>query len=170
VTIVVETCLPLVEGDGVVVKACPVAESRPVLDISTSGIIVGRLRVVASPLPFVIIAGGWPSTLIALLALDLPVQSAYFPARLHKYIKPSKCDIKLWETPSAFSYDNVSGEVIFLVSGMSAFICGVVSLIPSEGVHRTIALVEFPLQGTSRNVVKSVGSRDVWFATRQFLG
>jgi hypothetical protein len=33
-----------------------VAESRPVLDISTSVIIVGRLCVVASPLPFVIVA------------------------------------------------------------------------------------------------------------------
>ena len=94
----------------------------------------------ASPLPFVIVAG---ARLIALLALDLPVQSAYFPARLHKYIKPSKCEITLWKTPSTFSYDNVSGEGgIFLVSGTSAFIPGVLSLIPSEGLHRTIALVE----------------------------
>jgi len=43
VVTVVETCLPLVEGEGVVVEARPVAESRPVLNISTSGIIVGRL-------------------------------------------------------------------------------------------------------------------------------
>jgi hypothetical protein len=120
-----------------------VVESRPVLDISTSGIITGRLCVVASPLPFVIVAGGWPSALIALLALDLPVQSAYFPARLHRYIKPSKCAVTLWKTPSTFSYDHVSGEVIFLVSGTSAFIRGVLSSIPSEGVHRTIASVEF---------------------------
>jgi len=82
---------------------CSVVESRPVLDISTSGIIAGRLRVVASPLPFVIVAGGWPSALIALLALNLPVQSAYFPARFHKYIKTSKCEVMLWKTPSTFS-------------------------------------------------------------------
>ena len=56
VATVVETCLPLVEGEGVVVEARPVAESRPVLDISTSVIIVGRLCAVASPLPFVIVA------------------------------------------------------------------------------------------------------------------
>jgi hypothetical protein len=34
---------------------------RPVFDILTSGIIAGRLCVVAPSLPFVIVAGGWPS-------------------------------------------------------------------------------------------------------------
>ncbi len=43
-----------------------------------------------------------------------------------------------------------------MVSGTSAFIRGVLSLLPSEGVHRTIASVEFPLRGTLRNVVKSL--------------
>ena len=138
-----------------IVESCSVVESWPVLDISTSGIIAGRLHIVASTLPFVIVAGGWPSALIALLALNLPVQSAYFPATLHKYITPSKCEVTLWNTPSSLSYDNVSGEVIFLVSGMSAFIRGVLSSIPSDGVHRTIALVEFPFWGTSHNVFKS---------------
>ena len=33
------------------------------------------------------------------------------------------------EGPSTFSYNNLSGEVIFLVSGMLAFIRGVLSLI-----------------------------------------
>jgi hypothetical protein len=131
----------------------PYEAPEPGLD---SKLITGRLRVAAPPLPFVIIVGGWPSALIALLALNLPVQSAYFPARLHKYIKPSKCEVMLWKTPSTFSYDNVSGEVIFVVSGTSAFIRGVLSSLPSEGVHRTIASVEFPLRGTSRNVVKSL--------------
>jgi hypothetical protein len=154
----------VVEREGVVVEARSMVESQPVLNISTSGIIAGRLRVVAPPLPFVIVAGGWPSALIALLALNLPVQSAYFPARLHKYIKPSKCEVTFWKTPSTFSYDNVSGEVIFVVSGTSAFIRGVLSSLPSEGVHRTIALVEFPLRGTSRNVVKSL-----WFQGRAVL-
>jgi hypothetical protein len=48
----------VVEGEGVVVEARLVVERWPVLDISTSGIIAGRLRVVAPPLPFVIVAGG----------------------------------------------------------------------------------------------------------------
>jgi len=113
------------------VESFLVVESRPVLDISTSGIIAGRLRIVVSPLPFVIVAGGRPSALIALLALNLPVQSACFPARFHKYIKPSKCEVTLWKTPSTFSYDNMSGEVIFLVSGTPAFIRGMLSSIPS---------------------------------------
>ncbi len=92
----------VVEGEeGVIVEARSVVESRPVLDISTSGIIAGRLRVVPPPLPFVIVTGGWLSALIALLALNLPVQSAYFPARLHKYIKPSKCEVTLWKTPTS---------------------------------------------------------------------
>ena len=85
---VVETGLPLGEGEAVVAEVCPMAESQPVQDISTPGIIVGRLCFVASPLPFVIIAGGWPSALIRLLALDLPIQSAYFPTQLHKYFNP----------------------------------------------------------------------------------
>jgi len=58
----------------------------------------------------------------------------------------------------------VSGEVIFLVSGASAFIRGMLSLIPSEGVHRTITLVECPFWGTSCNVVKSR-----WFQGRAVL-
>ncbi len=130
----------VVEGEGVVVEARLVVESRPVLDISTSGIIAGRLRIVPPPLPFVIVAGGWPSALIALLALNLPVQSAYFPTRLHKYIKPSKCQVTLQKTPSTFSYDNVLGGVIFVVSGTSAFIRGVLSSLPSEGVRRGSSL------------------------------
>ena len=80
---VVEIGLPLVEGKGVIVEAHSLVESQPVFDISTSGIIIGRLCVEDSPLLFVIIAGGWPNALIALLALDLPVQSVYFQAKLH---------------------------------------------------------------------------------------
>jgi hypothetical protein len=145
----------VVEGEGIVGEARLVVGRRPAIDISPSGIIVGRLRGVVPPLPFVIVSGGWPSALIALLALNLPAQSAYFPSKLHKYIKSSKCEVSLWETPSTFSYDNVSGEVTFVVSGTSEFISGVLSSIPSEGVQRTIASVEFPLRGTSRGVVTS---------------
>ncbi len=136
-------------------EARPLAESRPVLDILTSEIIVGWLCVVASPLLFVIIAGGWPRALIALLALDLPVRSAYFPARFHRYIKPSKRAVTIWKTPSTFSGDNASEEVIFVVSGTPAFIHAVLSLMSSQGVHRTIALIEFPIRSTSRSLVKS---------------
>jgi hypothetical protein len=145
----------VVEGEGIVGEARLVVGRRPAIDTSPSGIIVGRLRGVVPPLPFVIVSGGWPSALIALLALNLPVQSAYFPSKLHKYIKSSKCEVSLWKTPSTFSYDNVSGEVIFVVSGTSEFIRGVLSSLPSEGVERTIASVEFPLRGTSRGVVTS---------------
>ena len=99
---VVEVGLPLVVGEAIIVDARPLMESQSGQDISTSGIIVGRLHVVASPLPFVIIAGGWPSALIALLALDLPVQSAYFLAKLHKYLKPSKRVVTIWKAPSTF--------------------------------------------------------------------
>ena len=156
---VVEIGLPLLADKGVTVEARPLAESRPVLDVLASGIIVGQLCVVASPLPFVIIAGGWPSALIALLALDLPVRSAYFPARFHRYVKPSKCAVTIWKTPATFSGDNASGEVIFVVSGTPAFIHAVLSLISSQGVHRTIASVEFPLQGTLQSLVKSQRSK-----------
>jgi hypothetical protein len=111
----VEVGLSLLADKGVTVEARPLAESHPVLDVSTSGIIVGQLHVVASPLPFVIIAGGWPSALIALLALDLPIRSAYFPARFHRYITPFKCAVMIWKTPTTFSGDNAYGEVIFVV-------------------------------------------------------
>jgi hypothetical protein len=61
----------------------------------------------------------------------------------------------IWKTPTTFSGDNASGEVIFVVSGTPAFIHAVLSLISSQGVHRTIASIEFPLQGTLRSLVKS---------------
>ena len=147
--------MTIVGGEGIVGEVHLVVGRQPVIDISPSGIIDGKLRDVVPPLPFVIVSGGWPSALIALLALNLPVQSAYFPSKLHKYMKSSKCEVSLWKTPSTFSYDNVSGEVTFVVSGTSEFIRGVLSSIPSEGVRRTIALVEFPLWGTSRGVVTS---------------
>ncbi len=97
---VVEVVLSLLADRGITVEARPLADSCSVLDILASGIIVRRLRVVASPLPFVIIAGGCPSALIALLVLDLLVRSAYFPARFYRYIKPSKRAVTIWKTPA----------------------------------------------------------------------
>ena len=63
--------------------------------------------------------------------------------------------VTIWKAPSAFSYNNVTGKVTFLLSGTLAFIRGMLSLMPSEGVHRTIASIEFPLWSTLQNLVKS---------------
>ena len=73
----------------VVVKAALTVESLSAEEIPMSGIISGGLRDVAPPLPFVMIAGGWPSGLIGLLALKLPIQSPFYLTKFHWYFKPS---------------------------------------------------------------------------------
>ena len=46
-------------------------------------ILVGVLRRVVVKRTFVVIAAHWPSWLVTLIALDLPIQGAYFP-KVHR--------------------------------------------------------------------------------------
>ncbi len=57
------------------------------------------VRVLATCFPFVVVAGGWPSALMAIISLGLPLIGANFPPRFHRYFKP-KCDVTSWFVPS----------------------------------------------------------------------
>ena len=45
--------------------------------------IEGVLRRLATPRKLVVISAQWPSWLVTLLALGIPLQEAYFPANYH---------------------------------------------------------------------------------------
>ena len=72
--------------------------------------------------PLVVVAEEWPSALMAVLALDLPLRGAYFPPALHDLFKPSNPQLT-WSVPGAFNYirqRRVGGA--FLISGSPGFV------------------------------------------------
>ena len=87
-----------------------------------SRVISGIVRAVDPPLPILIISGGWPSALISVLALGLPLKAAYFPSRFHQYFKPSKHQIMAWSSPLDFTSTTNLGKVCFVISGTVKFL------------------------------------------------
>ena len=47
----------------------------------------GKLKTIRAPRAILVIAEGWPSCLISILALKLPLVGAYFPRRHHHHFK-----------------------------------------------------------------------------------
>ncbi len=85
-----------------------------------------------------LVAGSWPSDLIAARSLDFPLLGAYFPARYHRFIKP-KGDITSWFTPSDVSSSFPEGTGL-LLSGSATFVDRVLnSLSPTP--RRVIASI-----------------------------
>lgn len=70
--------------------------------VSASLCILAKLRGVKSPFPVMVLAEKWPSALISVLALDLPLDAAYFPARFHQYFKP-RDNVISWQAPNLFT-------------------------------------------------------------------
>ena len=68
------------------------------------------------PFHFLLVAGSWPSDLIAANLLNHP----YFPARYHRFIKP-KGDVTSWFTPSDVTSSFPEGGGLFL-SGSATFV------------------------------------------------
>ena len=48
--------------------------------------LTGVAQGLSPPFSLVVVAGGWPSKLIAVLLMGLPLMGVYFPAKLHWYI------------------------------------------------------------------------------------
>ena len=101
------------------------------------------MRGLRIPFPFVLVAGSWPSDLIAARSLDLPILGAYFPARYHRFFKP-KGDIPSWFTPSDVPSSFPEGTGL-LLSGSATFVDGVLNGF-SPTPRRVIASVLIRLQ------------------------
>ena len=56
-----------------------------------------------------------------MLALDLPIVAAFFPARFHRYFKP-RHDFMTWNTTSLFKAALVPTGVCLLLSGSVGFL------------------------------------------------
>jgi len=80
-----------------------------------------ELRGVTPPFPVLVLAERWPSALISVLALDLPIVAAYFPVRFHWYFKPRN-KFMTWHATSLFTAALVPAGVGLLLSGSLGFL------------------------------------------------
>ena len=82
------------------------------------------LRVVRPPHPFVVITQGWPSVLVPILGLGLPLKAAFFPPCLHEYLKNplNKSGINPFYTNSQFPPVFHRKTFITLVAGSPTFV------------------------------------------------
>ena len=94
------------------------------LIIQPSRVVRAPLVLVRPPHPFVVISQKWPSVLIPILALKLPLAGVFFPRGLHKYFKPpsDKQEVKPWLPLPALATTSFASPVVFFVSGDLAFI------------------------------------------------
>ena len=119
----------------------------PVLPRLISGVVRG----LDASFPFIVVAGGWPSALLAILSLGLPLVGAYFPPRFHRYFKP-KGGVTSWFTPSELTSTRLPAGVGLLVSGSARFVDGIMGTVGPT--RRIIALVEISLRGATLRVLR----------------
>jgi hypothetical protein len=88
----------------------------------------------------------WPSVLISVLALDLPLVTAYFPAQFHWYFK-SRDNVMMWQLPSSFKAAVMPVGVAVLLSRSIDFLDRVLA----DLVHcqRLIVPVDMPRRGVA---------------------
>jgi hypothetical protein len=98
------------------------------------------VRALNAPFSLVVVAGGWPSELIAVLSLGLILLGAYFPSKFHWYFKP-KGGLTTWFVPSDVKSTVVPEEVGILVLGSPAFICRIFAEI---GPTRRLIILVLP--------------------------
>ena len=126
-------------------------------------LILGVVRGLAVAFPFIVVAGGWPSALLAILSLGLPLVGAYFPSRFHRYFKP-KGGVTSWFTPSALNTTSLPAGVGLLVSGSKRFINGIMGAVgPTQ---RIIASAEISLRGGSSRLLRKNRALAMEFLTR----
>ena len=126
---------------------------------------VGELTDGHSPSNMVV-AEQWPSALISVLALDLPIVAAFFPARFHRYFKPRN-DFMTWNATSLFTAALIPTGVCLLLSGSVGFLERTLAVL----VHgqQVIISVDMPRRGVREDRAKaqtlllSHGLRSVFF-------
>ena len=115
-------------------------------------ILVGVLRWVVVKHTFVVIAAHWPSWLVTLIALDLPIQGAYFPKVHRRYFK-SKTSVCLWDSPAEVILATANKNIIYLVSGTVPFIQKLRTCFTDIVACRSIMSLEVHLRGYLRSVL-----------------
>jgi hypothetical protein len=118
------------------------AAGVPVLSRRLSGVV----HQADAPFSLVILLGGWPSGLIAVHSLGLPLLGTIFPASLHRYFKPTE-GASHWNTLSDITSTIFLAEVGFLILGSPNFFEYAFGLVGSVGP--VIASMLLPLQGTT---------------------
>ena len=106
---------------------------------------MGVARQLSPPFPFVVVSGGWPNDLLAVLSLGLPLLGAYFPSKFHQYFKP-RVEVLKWSVPSEVKKCQFSEGTVWLISGSRQFIDGIISF---HRPRRLIITVLLKLCGTT---------------------
>jgi hypothetical protein len=114
---------------------------RPVAPVLPSAIKVGVLLRVAVAHKVIVIAAQWPSWLVTTIALDIPIQEAYFPSKYHRYFK-SKNENSTWMTPLDLSSTSVDNRAVYLVSGAVKFVQKLQAWFTGESSQRLIVSLE----------------------------
>ena len=142
--------------------------------------IEGVLRQVATPRKMVVILSQWPSWLVTLIALDIPIQEAYFPANYHCYFK-TKNSVYKWKNPLDLLHASIDKEVIYIFLGTVQYVSKLQSWFSGGSSQRLIVSLETQFRGASWSSLtsaKTEGSklphdmklRVVFFANRDCGG
>jgi hypothetical protein len=116
--------------------------------------IEGVLRQVATPRKMVVILSQWPSWLVTLIALDIPIQEAYFPANYHCYFK-TKNSVYKWKTPLDLLHALFDKEAIYLVSEAVQFVRKLRPWFAGGSAQRLIVSLEIHFCGASWSMLTS---------------
>ena len=81
--------------------------------------VCGQLKTISAPCDIIVVAERWPSCLVSILALKLPLFGAYFPRIYHQHFKvPTNSRFDRWHPPSTPR----QGDHNYVISGLVAFI------------------------------------------------
>ncbi len=111
------------------------------------------LRWVRAPGGFIVVAEAWPSSLILVLDLSLPLWAAYFSVMLLGYFNSSKAKVDQWLSPREFCGPVRNNRAIYLLSGSADFIWKVLTLLPD--CQWMIVTVEWTCRAASWPVLSS---------------
>ncbi len=103
------------------------------------------------PDKFVVVSSGWPSSLILVITLGLPLQAAYFPNKFHAYFNCSKAQVTKWDSVVNFWGCASNVGVVYLLSGDIQFLCRM--LVVVAGYPRVIVTVDVGHCGVSRQAL-----------------
>ena len=113
--------------------------------------IEGEVQRISADSSVVVIAENWPSWLVMVIALGIPIQAAHFPPAYHCYFKP-KNEISQWMIVKDLVGTPVDRTLTYLVSGSLTFVLKLTSWLGDLGLSRSIISIEFPRRGISRSV------------------
>ena len=79
------------------VLVAEVSMSKVAVDLRT---VHGRFKTIRTPRDIIVVAEGWPICLISIIALELPLFSAYFPRGYHQHFKlATDSRFERWHAP-----------------------------------------------------------------------